>query len=71
MGEFSVNVIHSRDRGRGDFHPSARQLCYRCNARGDRFVYVGGSRKFACKNHYIEWLEASKRDPQRRIWKED
>lgn len=68
MSEFGVNYIHAREKGRGSFSPGSRTLCYRCNEKGDRFVYVGGSRKFACSKHFREWLDASKKS--RRIWEE-
>lgn len=55
------NVIRSRSKGEGEFTASSRQVCYRCMDHGDRFVFIRGSRKFACHKHFIEWLEAAQR----------
>ena len=52
-------ILRSRSKGEGEWMPSSRQLCFACMERGDRFVFIRGSRKYACARHYREWEAAA------------
>jgi hypothetical protein len=57
-----ANLIHSRAKGEGEFHAASTQLCFKCMERGEYFVLVHGNRKFACRKHHEEYLEAASKD---------
>jgi hypothetical protein len=57
-----ANIIHSREKGKGSYDASSRQMCLRCSAHGDRFAMVQGRRVFFCSKHFHEWLDAAIKD---------
>ena len=54
-----MNIIHARSKGEGNFNPSSKDLCFKCMEKGDRFIFIRGSRKYACAVHYREWEAAA------------
>jgi hypothetical protein len=61
-----ANVIHSRERADPGYNPSSRTLCFRCMERGTRFVFIRGSRKYACPVHFHEWQAECHRSERHR-----
>lgn len=53
-----ANIIHARSKGEGEFNPTSKTLCFRCMEHGDHYVFIRGSRKYACTKHFREWMDA-------------
>ena len=63
-----MNIIHSRDKPDPGYNPSKGTLCFACMEPGTLFVFIRGSRKYACQEHFREWkaaCSASERDRDR------
>ena len=58
-GKIVANIIRSRSKGEGDFTPTSKTLCFKCMAHGEYFVFIHGSRKYACAEHFREWKAAA------------
>ena len=56
-----ANIIRSREHGQGEFNATSKQICFKCMEKGDRFVFIYGRRKFACKTHFQEWVAAGQK----------
>ena len=61
-----ANLIHARAKGEGEYRPSSRQCCFKCMEHGEYFVFIRGSRKYACLKHFREWVDYCNSDPRRR-----
>lgn len=56
-----ANYIRSRDKPPGDFEPSSKTLCFQCMDRGTHYVFIRGSRKYACEKHFRAWVEEAQK----------
>ncbi len=63
---YSVNLIHARAKPDPGFQPSSRERCFKCMEAGTHYVFIRGSRKYACVTHFREWQEFCNRSERNR-----